>query len=66
MTVYVENRKDSTFKKLLELINAFTKVTVLQGQFSQFSFYTLAKNNYKMEIFKVPFTRAQKILKCIG
>ena len=30
--------KDSVFKNLLELINAFSKVTILQGQFNQLNF----------------------------
>ena len=65
MILYIENRKDST-RKLLELINEYSKVAVYKIN-TQKSLAFLVTNNEKTEIKEtIPFTIAMKRIKYLG
>ena len=66
MILYIENPKDST-RKLLQLINEYTKVTGYKSK-AQKSLAFLYANNEKIgEIKKkIPFTTATKRIKYLG
>ena len=67
MILYIENPKDST-RKLLELINEYSKVAVYKIN-TQKSLAFLHTNNEKIEIEikeTIPFTIAMKRIKYLG
>ena len=67
MILYIENPKDTT-RKLLELINEYSKVAGYKIN-TQKSLAFLHTNNEKIEIEikeTIPFTIAMKRIKCLG
>ena len=65
MILYIKNPKDST-RKLLELINEYSKVAGYKINMQK-SLAFLYTNNEKIEIKEtVPFTIAKKIIKYLG
>ena len=67
MILYIENPKDST-RKLLELINEYTKVAGYKINMQK-SLAFLYTNNEKIEREikeTIPFTIAMKRIKCLG
>ena len=67
MILYIENAKDST-KKLLELINEFSKVSGYKINIKKSAAFLYANNELReIKIKKtIPFTIATKRIKCLG
>ena len=62
MILCIENPKDST-KKLLELINGFSKINIQKSIAFLYTNNEIAEREIKRTI---PFTIATKIIKCLG
>ena len=66
MILYIENLKDST-KKLLELINSFSKVAAYKINIQKSVEFLYANNEITWEIKKtIPFTIVRKRIKYLG
>ena len=67
MILYIENPKDST-KKLLELINEFSKVVGYKINIQKSVAFLYANNKLREREIKktIPFTIASKSIKCLG
>ena len=67
MTLYIENPKDST-RKLLELINKFSKVAgyKINAQKSLAFLYTNNKRSEREIMETIPFANATKRIKYLG
>ena len=65
MILYIENPKDST-RKLLELINEYSKIAGINTQKSLAFLYTNNKKTEREIKETIPFTTATKIIKYLG
>ena len=65
MMLYIENPKDST-KKLLELINVFSKVAGYKIDIQESVTFLYTNNELTERKIKIPFSIALKIVKFLG
>ena len=67
MILYMENPKDST-RKLLELINEYSKVAVYKINTQKFLGFLYTNNEKVEKVIKetIPFTTAMKRIKYLG
>ena len=60
--MYIENPKDTTQKKLLELINESSKVAGIKSQHTKVSYISIHEQSEKKTTKTIPFTIASKAI----
>lgn len=63
MIVYVESHKESTTKKLLELISGYSKITGYKVHIQKLTAFLYARNALEFELKSILFTSVPKIIK---